>query len=33
MLNLLMVDILHTFSTVPRNINFIGHTGNLGWKM
>ncbi|EES02287.2 hypothetical protein SORBI_3003G027700 [Sorghum bicolor] len=26
-------DILHTFSTVPRNINFIGHTGNLGWKM
>ncbi|CAD6233461.1 unnamed protein product [Miscanthus lutarioriparius] len=25
-------DILHVFSTVPRNVNFIGHTGNLGWK-
>nr|CAB3471835.1 unnamed protein product [Digitaria exilis] len=25
-------DILHVFSTVPRNINFIEHTGYLGWK-
>ncbi|CAM0880266.1 unnamed protein product [Alopecurus aequalis] len=25
-------DILHAFSTVPRNVNFIEHTGYLGWK-
>ncbi|KAL6838788.1 hypothetical protein ACP4OV_031502 [Aristida adscensionis] len=25
-------DILHVFSTLPRNINFIEHTGHLGWK-
>ncbi|KAK8452627.1 hypothetical protein SEVIR_5G140600v4 [Setaria viridis] len=25
-------DILHVFSTVPRNTNFIEHTGYLGWK-
>lgn len=25
-------DILHVFSTVPRNVNFIEHTGYLGWK-
>jgi len=27
-----MADILHVFSTVPRDVNFIEHTGNLGWK-
>ncbi|KAL6626926.1 hypothetical protein ACP70R_030652 [Stipagrostis hirtigluma subsp. patula] len=25
-------DILHVFSTLPRNINFVEHTGHLGWK-
>uniref|UniRef100_A0A0E0JFA5 BGGP Beta-1-3-galactosyl-O-glycosyl-glycoprotein n=1 Tax=Oryza punctata TaxID=4537 RepID=A0A0E0JFA5_ORYPU len=25
-------DILHVFSSIPRNTNFIEHTGNLGWK-
>ncbi|CAO2199445.1 unnamed protein product [Urochloa humidicola] len=25
-------DILHVFSTVPKNTNFIEHTGYLGWK-
>ncbi|KAF0915942.1 hypothetical protein E2562_000581 [Oryza meyeriana var. granulata] len=25
-------DILHVFSSIPRNINFIEHTGYLGWK-
>ncbi|GJN38029.1 hypothetical protein PR202_gb27037 [Eleusine coracana subsp. coracana] len=25
-------DILHVFSTVPRNVNFVEHTGYLGWK-
>ncbi|OEL19601.1 Beta-glucuronosyltransferase GlcAT14B [Dichanthelium oligosanthes] len=25
-------DILHVFSTVPKNVNFIEHTGYLGWK-
>ncbi|KAL5997667.1 Beta-glucuronosyltransferase GlcAT14A [Asimina triloba] len=25
-------DILYTFSYLPRNLNFIEHTSNLGWK-
>jgi protein xylosyltransferase len=25
-------DILHAFSALPRNVNFIEHTGYLGWK-
>ncbi|KAJ8528332.1 hypothetical protein K7X08_022024 [Anisodus acutangulus] len=25
-------DLLHTFSTVPRELNFIEHTSDLGWK-
>ncbi|KAJ1282131.1 hypothetical protein BS78_03G026800 [Paspalum vaginatum] len=25
-------DILHVFSSVPRHVNFIEHTGYLGWK-
>ncbi|KAG8052902.1 hypothetical protein GUJ93_ZPchr0001g31938 [Zizania palustris] len=25
-------DILHVFSSIPRNTNFIEHTGYLGWK-
>ncbi|CAA6665709.1 unnamed protein product [Spirodela intermedia] len=25
-------DILHTFSTLPRNLNFVEHTSRLGWK-
>ncbi|XP_040376122.1 beta-glucuronosyltransferase GlcAT14A-like [Oryza brachyantha] len=25
-------DILHVFSLIPRNVNFIEHTGYLGWK-
>ncbi|KAK3163381.1 hypothetical protein QOZ80_1AG0002880 [Eleusine coracana subsp. coracana] len=25
-------DILHVFSTLPRNVNFVEHTGYLGWK-
>eukprot|EP01018_Ginkgo_biloba_P024920 Gb_00733 [translate_table: standard] len=25
-------DLLHTFSYLPRDLNFIGHTSNLGWK-
>lgn len=25
-------DILHTFTFVPRNMNFIEHTSRLGWK-
>ncbi|XP_058095408.1 beta-glucuronosyltransferase GlcAT14B-like [Magnolia sinica] len=25
-------DILHTFSYLPRNLNFIEHTSRLGWK-
>ncbi|XP_020106043.1 beta-glucuronosyltransferase GlcAT14A-like [Ananas comosus] len=25
-------DILHTFAKLPRNLNFIEHTSNLGWK-
>uniref|UniRef100_A0ACD5VV33 Uncharacterized protein n=1 Tax=Avena sativa TaxID=4498 RepID=A0ACD5VV33_AVESA len=25
-------DILHAFSTLPRNVNFVEHTGHLGWK-
>jgi len=30
--NELAADILQVFSTVPRNVNFIEHTGYLGWK-
>ncbi|KAJ8775056.1 hypothetical protein K2173_020060 [Erythroxylum novogranatense] len=25
-------DLLHTFSFLPRNLNFIDHTSNIGWK-
>lgn len=25
-------DLLHTFSYLPRELNFIDHTGNIGWK-
>ncbi|ESQ30115.1 hypothetical protein EUTSA_v10012067mg, partial [Eutrema salsugineum] len=25
-------DLLYTFSTLDRNLNFISHTSNLGWK-
>ncbi|KAI8541536.1 hypothetical protein RHMOL_Rhmol08G0069100 [Rhododendron molle] len=25
-------DLLHTFSYLPRDLNFIHHTGHLGWK-
>ncbi|XP_010924638.2 beta-glucuronosyltransferase GlcAT14A-like [Elaeis guineensis] len=25
-------DILHTFSSLPRNLNFLEHTSGLGWK-
>ncbi|EMS45342.1 Xylosyltransferase 2 [Triticum urartu] len=25
-------DVLHVFSTLPRNVNFVEHTSRLGWK-
>ncbi|XP_057541027.1 beta-glucuronosyltransferase GlcAT14A [Amaranthus tricolor] len=25
-------DLLHTFSNLPRDLNFIDHTSNIGWK-
>ncbi|XP_010250092.1 PREDICTED: beta-glucuronosyltransferase GlcAT14B-like [Nelumbo nucifera] len=25
-------DLLHTLSTIPRHLNFIEHTGDIGWK-
>ncbi|KAI4344125.1 hypothetical protein L6164_011392 [Bauhinia variegata] len=25
-------DMLHTFSSIPRNLNFIEHTSDIGWK-
>ncbi|KVH92733.1 beta-glucuronosyltransferase GlcAT14B-like isoform X2 [Cynara cardunculus var. scolymus] len=25
-------DLLHTFSSIPRDLNFIDHTSNIGWK-
>ncbi|KAK9682448.1 hypothetical protein RND81_10G074200 [Saponaria officinalis] len=25
-------DLLHTFSYLPRDLNFIDHTSNIGWK-
>ncbi|GMH30708.1 hypothetical protein Nepgr_032551 [Nepenthes gracilis] len=25
-------DLLHTLSTIPRNLNFIEHTSDIGWK-
>ncbi|KAL7606120.1 beta-glucuronosyltransferase GlcAT14A [Lactuca sativa] len=25
-------DLLHTFSSLPRDLNFIDHTSNIGWK-
>ncbi|CAA6671509.1 unnamed protein product [Spirodela intermedia] len=25
-------DIIHVFSSVPRNLNFVDHTSRLGWK-
>ncbi|PSS13845.1 Beta-glucuronosyltransferase [Actinidia chinensis var. chinensis] len=25
-------DMLHTLSTIPRNLNFIEHTSDIGWK-
>ncbi|KAI3694818.1 hypothetical protein L1987_77799 [Smallanthus sonchifolius] len=27
-----LTDLLHTFSTVPRDLNFIEHTSDIGWK-
>lgn len=26
------LDLLHTFSYMPRDLNFIDHTSNIGWK-
>lgn len=26
------LDLLHTFSYLPRDFNFIDHTSNIGWK-
>ncbi|KAL9262975.1 Beta-glucuronosyltransferase GlcAT14B-like protein [Drosera capensis] len=26
------MDLLHTFSYLPRDLNFIDHTSNIGWK-
>lgn len=25
-------DLLHTFSYLPRDLNFVDHTSNIGWK-
>ncbi|XP_071713860.1 beta-glucuronosyltransferase GlcAT14B-like [Rutidosis leptorrhynchoides] len=25
-------DLIHTFSSLPRDLNFIDHTSNIGWK-
>lgn len=25
-------DLLHVFTSVPRDLNFIDHTSDLGWK-
>lgn len=25
-------DLLHTLSTIPRELNFIEHTSDIGWK-
>ena len=25
-------DLLHTFSYLPRDLNFIDHTSDIGWK-
>jgi hypothetical protein len=27
-----LLDLLHTFSYLPRDLNFIDHTSNIGWK-
>lgn len=27
-----LTDLLHTFSSVPRDLNFIEHTSDIGWK-
>jgi beta-glucuronosyltransferase len=27
-----LTDILHIFSYIPRDLNFIEHTSNIGWK-
>jgi hypothetical protein len=27
-----LVDLLHTFSYLPRDLNFIDHTSDIGWK-
>ncbi|KAK8702735.1 hypothetical protein V6N13_021076 [Hibiscus sabdariffa] len=29
---LLKEDLFHTFSSLPRDLNFIDHTSNIGWK-
>ena len=29
---MLLTDLLHTFSPLDRNLNFIEHTSKLGWK-
>lgn len=28
----LLTDLSHVFSSVNRDLNFIDHTGDLGWK-
>ena len=25
-------DLMHVFSKLPLDVNFIGHTSNIGWK-
>lgn len=25
-------DLLHTLSAIPRNLNFMEHTSDIGWK-
>lgn len=27
-----VTDMLHTLSPIPRNLNFIEHTSDIGWK-
>jgi hypothetical protein len=28
----LAADLIHVFSSVPRHLNFIDHTSDIGWK-
>lgn len=27
-----LTDLLHTLSSIPRHLNFIEHTSDIGWK-